>query len=173
MAKGRHQRGTVAFDPVSPDLYPQYDYGLPEKEVLPDELVFEPEAPKKRRAINPLSVIGFLAAAALLIFSLLDRVALTEISDQCSQLETKIEELEDARARLLIEYESAYNLTEIEDYAINQLGMQKPGSDQIRYINGIARDRAVILAPTEEELSFTDKISGFLFSLREYFGLVE
>lgn len=169
---GRREKGTVAFDPVSPDLYPVYDYGTTETQFTQDEVVVAPVEPKRKRGISPVSIIGFLAAAVLLVFSLLARVALTEISDECSQLETSLAELEDARARLLIEYESAYNLAEIEYYAVNELGMQKPGSDQIRYIDGIARDRAVILTPTEEEPSFTDKISGFLFSLREYFGLV-
>ncbi len=168
----RHKKGAVAFDPVSPDLYPLYDYGTRETQQQPDEFVVVQEKPGKKRGISPVSIIGFLVAAVLLVFSLLARVALTEASDECSQLETRLEELEDARARLLIEYESAYNLAEIEDYAVNELGMQKPGQDQIRYIDGIARDRAVILTPVEEEPRFADKISGFLFSLREYFGLV-
>ena len=72
------------------------------------------------------------------------------------------------QAKLQIAYESAFNLTEIEEYATAQLGMQKPTADQIYYIDTSSPDKAVIVQQTEED-SFVDRVSDFLMGIGEYF----
>ena len=78
---------------------------------------------------------------------------------------------EPQQTRLRIDYESAFNLTEIEDYAIHELGMQKPRSDQLYYISSSdAADTAVVLDQTAAEpLSLADRFGDFLTSIVEYF----
>ena len=106
----------------------------------------------------------------LLVFSLLSRVQLTQLSDQCVALETSLAALQEQEAKLLISYESSLNLPEIESYAINTLGMQKPRSDQIRYISGDVQDRAVVLTGTGEQTNFVNRVGDFISSFLEYFS---
>ena len=74
------------------------------------------------------------------------------------------------QTRLRIDYESAFNLTEIEDYAIHELGMQKPRSDQLYYISSDATDTAVVLDQNAAEpLSLADRLGDFFSSILEYF----
>lgn len=73
-----------------------------------------------------MAVLGFAIAAVLIVFSLVARVQLSQASAQVSALEDQYAELQEQQTRLRIDYESAFNLTEIEDYAIHELGMQKP-----------------------------------------------
>ena len=65
----------------------------------------------------------------------------------------------------------AANLTEIEDYAIHELGMQKPRSDQLYYISSSdATDTAVVLDQNAAEpLSLADRLGDFFSSIVEYF----
>ena len=80
-------------------------------------------------------------------------------------------ELQEQQTRLRIDYESAFNLTEIEDYAIHELGMQKPRSDQLYYISSSdAADTAVVLDQSAAEpLSLADRLGDFFSSILEYF----
>ena len=111
-----------------------------------------------------MAVLGFAIAAVLIVFSLVARVQLSQASAQVSALEDQYAELQE-------HYESAFNLTEIEDYAIHELGMQKPRSDQLYYISSSnAADTAVVLDQTAAEpLSLADRFGDFLTSIVEYF----
>jgi len=165
-------RGSLAYDLNNPELYPEYTYGRPLDIPVAPELEEEAVVSSARvtaQAISPVAVVGYLIAAALLIFSLLARVQLTAASDECVALESSLAELQDQQSKLLIAYESSINLPEIEDYAVNVLGMQKPRSDQVYYISGSVQDKAVVLADTEEDVGFVDRVGDFLSSLAEYF----
>ena len=98
-------------------------------------------------------------------------VQLSQASAQVSALEDQYAQLQEQQTRLRIDYESAFNLTEIEDYAIHELGMQKPRSDQLYYISSSnAADTAVVLDQTAAEpLSLADRFGDFLTSIVEYF----
>ena len=128
-------------------------------------------APRPKQAIAPMAVLGFAIAAVLIVFSLVARVQLSQASAQVSALEDQYAELQEQQTRLRIDYESAFNLTEIEDYAIHELGMQKPRSDQLYYISSSdAADTAVVLDQTAAEpLSLADRFGDFLTSIVEYF----
>lgn len=137
----------------------------------PTETVVPESAPRPKQAIAPMAVLGFAIAAVLIVFSLVARVQLSQASAQVSALEDQYAELQEQQTRLRIDYESAFNLTEIEDYAIHELGMQKPRSDQLYYISSSdAADTAVLLDQTAAEpLSLADRFGDFLTSIVEYF----
>ncbi len=162
--------GSLAYDYDNPALYPEYEYGRPldipakprvREEVVPDATVVT------RQSISPLAVLGFAIAAVLLIASLMARVQFTKASAEAADLQTQLAELTSQKSKLTIEYESALNLTEVEDYAVNKLGMQKPHSDQIRYISGTSQDKAEILDGTS---SAGEKSDSIVDSLSEYLG---
>ena len=79
---------------------------------------------RKARGISPLFIAAvLLITAALCVALLLARARITALRNECDILADSITELEDERARLTIEYENLYTLEEIEDYAVNVLGM--------------------------------------------------
>ena len=137
----------------------------------PTETVVPESVPNPKQAIAPMAVLGFAIAAVLLVISLVARVQLSQASAQVSALEDQYTQLQEDQTRLRIDYESAFNLTEIEDYAIHELGMQKPRSDQLYYISSSdATDTAVVLDQNAAEpLSLADRLGDFFSSIVEYF----
>ena len=73
-------------------------------------------------------------AIALVLFTFRERVALTELSDRVSAIRTEIAVLEDEQRALLVTRETALSLEELEDYAVNTLGMIRPGVHNLRWI---------------------------------------
>ena len=135
------------------------------------EAVVPESVPTPKQAIAPMAVLGFAIAAVLLVISLVARVQLSQASAEVSALEDQYTQLQEDQTRLRIDYESAFNLTEIEDYAIHELGMQKPRSDQLYYISSSdATDTAVVLDQNAAEpLSLADRLGDFFSSIVEYF----
>ena len=86
-----------------------------------------------------------------MVFSLFARAQLSQVSLQVVEQQTILEELAVEKQKLLVQYEFAFNLTEIEDYAITQLGMQQPRNEQIYYISSGVADRAEVLTPEGKE----------------------
>lgn len=160
-----------------------YDYGkaLPGRDRPVDRQVIIPAAPgireqervarrvRTKQSLSPTAVIGTVCAAALLVFTLMARIQLTEATDTAAHLEQQLIELEVAQNRLLIDYERAFNLTEIEEYATRELGMQRPRDEQIHYLSSAVPDKAVILSGESEGRGFGDRLFDALSSIAEYF----
>ena len=168
--------GSLAYDLSGTAVYPDEGINPPprRKIVIPappeiKEQVFARTAVKPRQSIAPLSIVGFACAAVLVVFCLMAKIQLPAVTDEAVKYEQQLTELEVAQNRLLIDYEKAFNLTEIEEYASSQLGMQRPRDEQIYYIDSSVPDKAVIISGNEEEGSLTDRVFDFLSSIAEYF----
>lgn len=85
------------------------------------------------------------------------------------ELSEQLAELEMQQAKLKIAYESAFNLNEIETYALAELGMQKPTADQIYYIDTSSPDKAVVVQQSANDTLF-DRVADFLSELGSYFN---
>lgn len=122
-------------------------------------------------AVAPFSIIGFLCAAAVLVFVLLGYVQLTQLSAEAGGYQSQRDGLKDQQARLMIEYESTFNLMEVEEYATDVLGMVRANNSQVYYIDGAGADKSVIIANGAEEdtMAFWDNITGFFSTIVEYF----
>lgn len=169
---GNAVNGSLAYDlsrPAAEEYLYSAPVDIPAAPRTVEEVVPETVAVPKQ-AISPLAVLGFALAAVLLALSLMARAQLSTASEAVSELESQVATLQEEQDKLLIGYESAFNLTEIEDYAINELGMQKPRSDQLYYVNSTAQDKAVILAEDAEHVGLADRFGDFISSLVEYFN---
>ena len=80
---------------------------------------------------SPLAVLGFAIAAVLIVVSLVARVQLSQAAAEVSALEDQYTQLQEQQTRLRIDYDSAFNLPQIQDYANHELGKQKPRSDHL------------------------------------------
>lgn len=164
--------GSLAYDlsrPAEEDYLYSAPVDIPAAPRTTEEVVPETVAVPKQ-AVAPFAVIGFAVAAVLIVLSLMARAQLTVASENISALEKQCAALQEEQDKLLIGYESAFNLTEIEDYAINELGMQKPRSDQTYYISSTAQDKAVVLTEDTEKVGLVDRLGDFITSVVEYFS---
>ncbi|NLW65874.1 MAG: cell division protein FtsL [Clostridiales bacterium] len=125
---------------------------------------------KNSQALSPVAVIGLLCSAVLLVFMLMARIQFTALSDKAVALEQQLSDLEVEQTRLLIDYESVFNMTEIEDYATSVLGMQRPRDEQIFYLNSSVPDKAVVIEGADDEKGPLDRLLDMLASIGEYFG---
>ena len=124
---------------------------------------------KNSQAVSPVAVIGLLCSAVLLVFMLMAKIQFTAVSDNAVALEQQLSDLNVEQTRLLIDYESVFNMTEIEEYATSILGMQRPRDEQIYYLNSSVPDKAVIIDGTDEEKGPLDRLLEMLASIGEYF----
>ena len=125
---------------------------------------------KSSQSVSPVAVIGILCAAVLMVFVLMAKVSFTAVSDEAVALESQLADLKVEQTRLLIEYESAFNMTEIEQYATATLGMQRPRNEQVYYLNSSVPDKAVIIENQSESKGLLERLSDMLSSIGEYFS---
>ncbi len=165
--------GSLAYDFNNPELYRE-EYTTAQPKARPRTQTQTRVRTRARTAVHtrqsiaPLSLVGMLAAAFLLVIAILAQAQMVGISSKSVTLRSELSQLEEEQAKLRIAYESAFNMAEIEDYAIHSLGMQKPRADQIFYIDTSSPDKAVVIAGGES-VGFVDRVSDYLSGVVEYF----
>lgn len=140
---------------------------IPGAPAVSDEVAAAPRV-RARQAVAPMAIVGYLCAAVLLVFTLMAKIQLTEATDQTARLQTQLETLKTDQNRLLINYEKAFNTTELETYATTQLGMQRARDDQVYYLDSSVPDKAVVIEAKDED-SLAARIRAAFASLAEYF----
>ena len=136
----RNYDGNLAYDLEMPERLPEYT--IPEPEII--ETPVAAPVPRQRQGIAPGAMLGTLCACSLLVMMIMSHIRLAVLSNDVVLLENQISTLKTDQTRLKIVHESVFNLTEVEEYAVNILGMQKPREGQMFYIDNTAPDRAVI-----------------------------
>ncbi len=121
-----------------------------------------------RTGVSPFAVIGTCVVMVLLFLVVIGYMKLSELSAQYVEYSNELEQLNAEGERLKIQYEGAFDLDEVERYAVGVLGMIKADSTQITYVHRAAGDQAVILAETEEQ-SFIGTVRQLFTEFKEYF----
>lgn len=176
--------GSLAYDPfgaAAPNLdapaYPEEaPYSEPQAQPIPaarprERVSIRTGAESRTRAkagIPLLAVLGIPVALVCLYLLLQTYIQLTALSAESAQLETRIAALQENRARLEIQYESAFNMAEVEQYAKTHLGMVKADSEQISYIHNRSGDRAVVLHTPAGEAGPLDRVTAFFQRIKAY-----
>ena len=179
--------GTLAYDFSNPEIY------QPEEEVIQDEPKRRPRrkeklqprewvredvrpdgkeeaAAKNRQGFSLVSLLGGAVVVVMLTMMLLAQIRLTDISDTAAKLERQIDQLETQRNKLTVEYESIFNLEDVEERAVNVLGMQEPDNEQIYYLTGVASaDRAEVVTKQDADM-FSLGLADILSSIKAYFS---
>ncbi len=157
--------GTLAYDFSNPALYPdEEEYGRQERRIrrrerersqrwIREDVHTGAETAVRRLGVSPLSILGAAVAAVLLTMVLLAQIRLTDISYTAAKLEDQIAALETERDKLTVEYETIFNLKDVEEQAVEVLGMQEPDSEQIYYLSGVASaDKAVVVTRQQTDM---------------------
>ena len=130
-----------------------YDYELFEpkkqKSTLP-EVEVKALPKKKKSAINSgkltkseIKRYSILFAIGILLFGgfVAAKANYYELNNQYISSQTELKQLQSEYVCLEVEYESNVSVSNIEEYAIDVLGMQVPDTNQIKYITLTQEDR--------------------------------
>ena len=114
-------------------------------------------------------VMGFAAAAVMLVALLMCYVQINAISSNIVGMKSQISELEVERVELLTKYEQVFDLAAVKEKA-QAAGMVMPGASQTYYIQLPGQDQAVSYVAQERGLfsNILTSISQRLDSLVEY-----
>lgn len=166
--------GSLAYDlgRTAPQAVPQAPPVVkprPSREKIKVDALPRTRTRAARSVISPFSAIGFAAAALLLFLVVMGYVQMAAVSYESADLQAELSELNTAEARLMIKYESTFDLDKIEQYAVSELGMVSAANSQVYYINSSAPDKAEILRGNDRGNGMLDNIAAFLSRVVEYF----
>ncbi|MCC8358118.1 MAG: cell division protein FtsL [Oscillospiraceae bacterium] len=180
--------GTLAYDFGNPDTYAgQEQYEYPGETLQsPEEQEWVKERPgqrtktktktktrakeqaQTRNHISVISVVAYACVVVLCVMLMLAQVEMMDLSSTAADLEDQISELETEKDKLTAEYETTFNLKDVEEYAESVLGMQEPQEDQIYYLSGVsAGDKAVVITHEETNL-FSLGLEDLMNSVRAF-----
>ena len=140
---------------------------------------YKPEVDKKTRtktrahavsAVSVVSAVAIILAIVLIVLNLLSYAMLAEISKVTTRAESKYLTLQQEKAKLLVKYEQTFNMNEVEDYAINVMGMTRPTASQKVQVETTRSDKAVVYTYEKEDAgNFVTDMANFISSLFAYF----
>lgn len=176
--------GTLAYDFSSPRAYPQEEevYERPRRKSQPrpreqdwikedtEQQAERETAARRHWALGLVPAAGVVCAVVLVVLMLLAQIQLISISSEAVELEAQIAELETERDKLTVEYETVFNLKDVEEYATGVLGMQEPREDQIYYLTNVSSaDKAVVITDEETNM-FSLGLEDLIASFKAYFS---
>ena len=178
--------GTLAYDFDSPGIFTEEEtVAVPRRRRDRRQRLRQPEwvreeayeqAPAQESAavrsvdglLTVVSAVGTVVAIALLMLVLLAKIQLVGISASALNYEKQISELESQNNRLTVRYEQVFNLKDVKETAIAELGMQEPHEDQIYYLTGVSSaDKAVVIT-REDAGMFSLGLEDIMRSARSY-----
>ncbi|MBR1864094.1 MAG: septum formation inhibitor [Ruminococcus sp.] len=131
---------------------------------------------RKRKGIfriSPLELIAWVVlitvALALMGSYIFGRVEISRLYSERAQLESKLAVIENENISMESEIAAKMNVTKVEDYAKNNLGLQKLDKLQIQYIEVETPSVAEVKENDSEDIFV--KIKHRLDVLKEYLGL--
>lgn len=124
---------------------------------------------QKAYGISLFAIFGFMAVAALMVTVLLAQIKYDEVTNQTVKLQTQLTQLTEQERKLKIQYEDAFDVTHVENYATSVLGMSKPAGSQAGTVSSKAQDKAVVLNSEGSKADHSGGLATFLSSLIAYF----
>ncbi len=159
----RPSQDTMRYSTAAPQLQPK-----PRPQTRP-QTQSAPRPAFRVMSVAPTAVVLFLAALLIWTFSLQIRTQITQAQQEVYRLESELRAVEQVQDELEIEYESAFNFTKLEDYAVTTLGMQRPRDEQIYYLSHESEDHAVAVLERSRSNGLVDRLDDFLSELLAYF----
>lgn len=142
--------GSAAYDlqHFSGTAAPQIDHqGLPEDRPLP----YQHRHVKVKTAIAPISVLGLMVTACMLILVVFGYVQLYEATERVSDLKSQLSDLRQEQVVLESLYEGGIDLDAIEAQAAT-MGFAVPEREQVVYLNLTGSDKAEIYTVEKENI---------------------
>ena len=122
---------------------------------------------KTVRRASPVKVAAIiavvLAITGMMIYS---QVVLTELGAQTTELNAELEKLQSENVRKTTELEGKMSLKNIEEYAVDELGLVKQEQSQVEYVNLSGGNKVEIKQKLDDSL--WGKIKQSIQNLLEY-----
>ncbi len=130
------------------------------------------EAPKHRERlrVSPVVLLGFTAAAVMVVLLLMSYAELTAISGSVVRMQRELATLEDEHVALVGRYEKTFDLATVKE-AAEAAGMAKPSASQVYYIDLSAPDNVVLYQRAEANVlgRVAASVGRDVVSVLEYF----
>lgn len=124
---------------------------------------------KTARRASPAKIIVMLAAVlAIASMMIYNQVVLTELNDQTTTLNAELEKLQSEKIQKSTELESQMSLKNIEEYAVNNLGLVKMDQSQVEYVDLESGNKVEV--KQQQDDSFWGSIKQVFQNLLEYLG---
>ena len=146
--------------------YSEYDR-LPERQPAP-EIKHKRNLKLKPRVSAALRyTITGTVAALLLLAIVFGKVELSKIYSEQSKLQTELSQLNEDNLSLKSELDSKTGLSQVEEYAENNLGLQKLDKSQVEYVE-VKTDDVIEAVDTNENIFVS--IKKWFSNVLEYIG---
>lgn len=126
---------------------------------------------REQEQVSVFAVVGFLAVAVFAALVVFSYVRLTVAGNETVQLREEISDLQDQQAKLLAQYELAYDANSIEEQLLSEGTMVRPQSGQI-FVLDLSEPDSVVLYQEEKTEGLAGLFSGLeqiISSVLEYF----
>jgi len=100
--------------------------------------------------VSLFAIVGAMVVAVLMFLVILAQISYSQIATENARLGAQLTSLNEQHRRLEITFESVMDMSAIEAYARDVLGMTRPRVGQTLVIYGSGTDRAQVLAPPEQ-----------------------
>lgn len=140
-----------------------YEYDLFEDKPRPEITEYQ-KSKKFHKSRGIIKAILYSFVAVCLVSALLyTRAVQAELNNDYTQTEKLLNELKGENSRAQIQLEEMLSLSNIEDVAINELGLTTGRTDQIEYVNFTTEDKVEVV----KKQSIWGNIASFLESIFE------
>ena len=127
---------------------------------------------QKKQRRNRRSRLGAIFLTAIIFLAgmtvILRYMQVYELERQILKVQDSLNLLQTENNQKEITLNNSMSNEELEDAALNRLGMNKPASNQVVYVTVEKSDNAEIIAPEEEEQSF---IGMLVQGTKDFFGI--
>ncbi|MCI8386706.1 MAG: hypothetical protein HFE95_09755 [Acutalibacter sp.] len=147
---------------TAPELEPRIEEQPQQGAVveLPEQPGHQPEPGKRSRPSLLKVLAGSLCFAVLFgtgITAVYSEVQLTELSEEISKVQTQLEEAQSLEVQLNMQAAQLMTDAQVENYAVQQLGMGKLAGSQVVYMHVAQQDKGRVVQEIEGG-SWLDKI---------------
>ncbi|MBR1740043.1 MAG: cell division protein FtsL [Ruminococcus sp.] len=146
-------------------------YALPPEELTEKREIRHRAAPRNRLSKRAAVMYVFMTIVTLVLLSALifGKVEISRLYTQRSELEAELAQLQRENVDFRSELAEKTNMTKIEEYAEEQLGLQKLNKAQIEYVEVKTPSKAEVKKNGDEN-AFV-KLKHWFSSALEYLGL--
>ncbi len=119
--------------------------------------------------VTPFAVVGFAVVVLLAALMLKTYSDLVVVNDQTVKLQSKISALEEEQAKLLTQYELAYDLQAIEEQMLSSGTMVKQQPNQIKLLELTGQDSVEYYQDDSIFHSLAEAARGIISAITAYF----
>lgn len=125
---------------------------------------------KKNYVINFITAMLLLVIIAVGIMSVNCYIEQYEKIYRAKQLNAELVKTQNDGEKLRIDYEKRTNYHDVEDYAVNVLGLVKYSTYQVEYITNSSTNKTVMVSESKSDEGIFSRIAGVFSVIAEYFN---